>query len=153
MSGLDVWLSGKIGSEHRKIVGDDRVEFLVSPGFPDLFVISHGLANILPEEAAHGTPKRPKIAKSTQFDRIGAKKANTKATAGASTMLRSLRMTSKKTKARTNAKTKATAGPSTPFGAKNAPNSAQDDRFVEMRSFVRCSTIITSAVRADCPLQ
>ena len=33
------------------------------------------------------------------------------------------------------AEAKATAGPSTPFGAKNAPNYAQDDRFVVVLSF------------------
>ena len=61
MSGFDVRQSREISSEHRKVVGDDRVEFLILPRFSDLFVISHGLAKILPEEAANGTPKRPKM--------------------------------------------------------------------------------------------
>jgi hypothetical protein len=32
-------------------------------------------------------------------------------------------------------KAKATAGPSTPFGAKNAQNSAQDDSFMVVQAF------------------
>jgi hypothetical protein len=35
-----------------------------------------------------------------------------------------------KTRTKANATAKGTAGPSTHFGAKNAPNFAQDDRFV-----------------------
>jgi hypothetical protein len=41
MSGFDVGLSGEVGSEHREVVGDDRVKFVILPKFSDLFVVSH----------------------------------------------------------------------------------------------------------------
>jgi hypothetical protein len=42
------------------------------------------------------------------------------------------------------AEAKATAGPSTPFGAKNAPNYAQDDRFVVVLSSYLTFVVVLS---------
>jgi len=41
MSGFYVRPSSKVGSEHRKIVRDDRIKLVISPRFSDLFFISH----------------------------------------------------------------------------------------------------------------
>jgi hypothetical protein len=41
MPGFYVWLSREICSEHGEIVRNDGIEFVISPRFSDLFVISH----------------------------------------------------------------------------------------------------------------
>src|ERR1035441_8842860 len=41
MPGFYVRLSREIGSEHGEVVRNNSIEFVVSPGFPDLFFIGH----------------------------------------------------------------------------------------------------------------
>jgi hypothetical protein len=44
MPGLDVRPSGEVGCEHREIIRDDGIEFVISPRFSDLFFISHRIS-------------------------------------------------------------------------------------------------------------